>query len=155
MADIASQGHDCHLLHTNQRAARLKARASMSTLAIAAQDIAMTLPRKSVAAMRPAKRLAVSLRASIATNRPLTQAAAREIARDIAVNTAPLSVAITKRLLWESPNLTPAEVGQRETELHHHVMGKPDAIEGAMAYLEKRSPRWQLSPTRDWPEWPD
>lgn len=80
--------------------------------------------------------------------------AAMEIARDITVNTAPLSVAVTKRLLWESPNLTAAEVGHRETMLHHHLMGKPDAIEGPVAWLERREPRWKLSVTNDWPEWP-
>ena len=78
--------------------------------------------------------------------------AALEIARDIAVNTAPLSVGISKRLLWESPNLTPAEVGRKETELHHHLMGKPDAIEGAMAWIERRTPQWTLSVKNDWPD---
>jgi len=81
--------------------------------------------------------------------------AALEIARDIAENTAPLSVAITKRLLWESPNLEPSEIGRRETLLHHHLMGKPDAIEGPVAWLERRTPQWKLSVSRDWPKWPD
>ena len=80
--------------------------------------------------------------------------AALEIARDIAANTAPLSVGVSKRLLWESPNLTPAEVGRRETELHHHLMGKPDAIEGPMAWFERRPPQWKLSVKHDWPDWP-
>jgi enoyl-CoA hydratase/carnithine racemase len=79
---------------------------------------------------------------------------ARETARDIAVNTAPLSVAVTKRLLWEGANLTPAEVGQRETDLHHHLMGRDDAIEGVMAWLERREPRWKGSVRKDWPRWP-
>ena len=78
--------------------------------------------------------------------------AALEIARDIAVNTAPLSVALTKRLLWESSALTHTEVGRRESELHHHLMGKADAIEGVMAYLERRAPHWKLSVKRDWPD---
>ena len=80
--------------------------------------------------------------------------AALDIARDIAKNTAPLSVAIAKRLLWESLMLSPAEVGRRETELHHHLMGRSDAMEGVMAWLERRTPQWKLSPTKDWPEWP-
>ncbi len=80
--------------------------------------------------------------------------AAMEIARDIAVNTAPLSVAIAKRLMWESLLLPPAEVGRRETELHHHLMGRSDAIEGVMAWLERRAPQWKLSATKDWPQWP-
>ncbi|NQT73785.1 MAG: enoyl-CoA hydratase/isomerase family protein [Chloroflexi bacterium] len=80
--------------------------------------------------------------------------AALEIAKDIAINTAPLSVAITKRLLWESPNLTWFEVGRKETELHHHLMGRADAIEGPVAWLEHRQPQWKLSVKNDWPEWP-
>lgn len=80
--------------------------------------------------------------------------AALATAREIAVNTAPLSVAVTKRLLWESPNLTAAEVGQRETDLHHHLMGRSDAIEGVMAWIERRPPAWKLSVTNDWPSWP-
>lgn len=81
--------------------------------------------------------------------------AALETARDIAANTAPLSVAVSKRLLWESPGLDPAAVERKETQLHHHLMGRADAVEGVMAYLEKREPRWTLSASRDWPpEWP-
>ena len=80
--------------------------------------------------------------------------AALDIARDIAVNTAPLSVAVAKRLLWESMTLTRGEVGHLETELHHHLMGRADAIEGVMAWLERRTPQWKLSVNDDWPEWP-
>jgi enoyl-CoA hydratase/carnithine racemase len=80
--------------------------------------------------------------------------AALETARDMAVNTAPLSVAVTKRLLWESPNLTAEQVGQRETDLHHHLMGRADALEGVMAWVERRPPAWKLSVKDDWPSWP-
>jgi enoyl-CoA hydratase/carnithine racemase len=81
--------------------------------------------------------------------------AAYEIACDVATNAAPLSVAVSKRLLWESMGLTPEDVEHAETALHHHIMNEPDAIEGSMAYLEKRDPKWSLSAVRDWPgEWP-
>jgi len=79
---------------------------------------------------------------------------ALEIAQDIAVNTSPLSVAITKRLLWESPDLTAAQVGHRETELHHHLMGRADAVEGVVAWLDRRRPEWKSSVRDDWPSWP-
>jgi len=82
-------------------------------------------------------------------------ATAEEIAREIAVHTAPVSVAVTKKLLWQSPMLSPQQTERLETALHHHLMGKPDAIEGVMAYLERRDPRWQLRVSADWPEWPD
>lgn len=80
---------------------------------------------------------------------------ALEIARDIARNTAPLSVAITKKLLWQSPMLSPEQTERLETALHHHLMGKPDAIEGVMAYLERRDPKWKMRLSEDWPEWPE
>ena len=81
-------------------------------------------------------------------------AAANDLANDIAVNVAPLSAAVTKRLLWQSSELSAAEVERFETELHHHLMGKPDAIEGAVAYIERRAPKWSLSATEDFPKWP-
>jgi enoyl-CoA hydratase/carnithine racemase len=82
--------------------------------------------------------------------------AALAVARDIAQNVAPLSAALCKRLLWESRALGREEVGRKETALHHVVMGRPDALEGVMAFLEKRAPRWQLRVSRDWPDpWPE
>jgi enoyl-CoA hydratase/carnithine racemase len=81
--------------------------------------------------------------------------AALEVARDIAANTAPLSVALCKRLLWEGHALSVDDVGRKETALHNVVMGEPDALEGVMSFLERRAPRWQLRVSRDWPkEWP-
>lgn len=79
---------------------------------------------------------------------------AREIALDIATHAAPLSVAITKRLLWQSPGLTARQTGALETALHHHLMGRADAIEGVMAFVERRAPEWKLRVGSDWPEWP-
>jgi enoyl-CoA hydratase/carnithine racemase len=77
--------------------------------------------------------------------------AALAIARDVAANTAPLAVALSKRLLWESAALDREEVGRRETAYHHVVMGRADALEGVMAFLERRPPRWALAVPRDWP----
>ena len=79
---------------------------------------------------------------------------ARATAHEIAVQTAPLSVAVTKKLLWQSSALGPEEVERYETQLHHHLMGRPDAVEGVMAFLERRTPNWASSVTEDWPQWP-
>jgi enoyl-CoA hydratase/carnithine racemase len=57
-------------------------------------------------------------------------AAALETAHEIAANTAPLSVAFSKRLLWESWGRTPVEIEQLETDAHHHLVGRPDTREG-------------------------
>jgi enoyl-CoA hydratase/carnithine racemase len=83
-------------------------------------------------------------------------AAALAIADDIAVNTAPLSVALSKKILWSDPPLSAEETDRLETEYHRVVMGREDAKEGVLAYLERRPPQWTLSPTRDWPtrDWP-
>jgi len=81
--------------------------------------------------------------------------AALAMARELAVHTAPLSVACSKRLLWDDRAHDAESVGRKETALHHVVMGRPDALEGVQAFLEKRPPRWQGSVARDWPkEWP-
>ena len=80
---------------------------------------------------------------------------ALEVAHDMAVNTAPVSVAVSKRLLWGSFAMSPDEVDRAETELHHHLMGEADSREGVMAFLERREPQWSLTVTDDWPEqWP-
>lgn len=82
--------------------------------------------------------------------------AAVETAREIARNAAPLSVACSKRLLWESRALGWEDVGRLETALHRVVMAHPDAIEGVRAFLEKRDPVWTGRPSRDLPDpWPE
>ena len=71
---------------------------------------------------------------------------ALEVAHDIATNTAPMSVAASKRLLWDSFDLDRAAVGRRETEIHLAVMGHDDAKEGVRAHLERRPPDWSGRP---------
>jgi enoyl-CoA hydratase/carnithine racemase len=77
---------------------------------------------------------------------------ALSVARDIAVNVAPLSAALSKQLLWRAMDLGPEEVGRLETEYHRAVMGRPDAVEGVMAFLERREPEWGSRVPRDWPD---
>jgi enoyl-CoA hydratase/carnithine racemase len=77
---------------------------------------------------------------------------ALEVAHDIAMNTAPVSVALSKRLLWESFAMTSEQMNQVESDLHVHLMGKTDAREGVNSYLERREPQWSLSVNKDYPE---
>ena len=72
--------------------------------------------------------------------------AALEVAHDIAENTAPMSVAASKRLLWDSFDLDRAAVGDRETDIHLRVMGHDDAREGVRAFLQRRPPMWTGRP---------
>ncbi|MBL8774737.1 MAG: enoyl-CoA hydratase/isomerase family protein [Acidimicrobiales bacterium] len=77
--------------------------------------------------------------------------AALATAREIATDTAPLSVAASKRLLWSTPALDADECDRLETAWHEALMGRADAREGPMAFLERRDPNWSLSVTEDWP----
>lgn len=81
--------------------------------------------------------------------------AALELANDIAVNTAPVSVAISKRLLWESIGSTIPEEQAIESALFAWVSKQPDSIEGVKSFIEKREPKWNLKPSEDLPNWPE
>ncbi len=78
--------------------------------------------------------------------------AALEVARDIADNTAPLSVAYSKRLLWEAWRLSADDVEALETKYHTYLMGSGDAREGVESFLQRRVPRWTGSVSTDWQE---
>ena len=79
---------------------------------------------------------------------------ALELAEELAVHTAPVSVGVSKRLLWRS-SPAPHEINELERDLHLHLMGTADSREGVRAFMERRDPEWSLSPTEDWPEWLD
>ncbi len=80
---------------------------------------------------------------------------AREWARDIAVNAAPASVAIAKRLLWESVTETPRETMAKEKQLLAWAGKQPDAAEGVRSFMERRPPQWKLRASTDLPDWPE
>ena len=77
---------------------------------------------------------------------------AMEMANDIATNVAPMSAALSKRLLWDTAinGYTPQQVAALETQLHHRVMGSDDAREGVSAYLERRAPRFSARVSAEW-----
>jgi enoyl-CoA hydratase/carnithine racemase len=79
---------------------------------------------------------------------PTVRAFAAEIARE----SAPVSVAITKHLLWHMQ--TEDDLGAAE-ELEAHsfwwTTQQPDAREGIQAFRDKRPPRWSMRPSADMP----
>lgn len=80
-------------------------------------------------------------------------ATALALGRDIARNTAPTSVAITKRLLWRQlMENDPRRGKQLEDRLFYWSGKQPDAAEGVESFLEKRDPAWTMSAANDLPD---
>jgi enoyl-CoA hydratase/carnithine racemase len=78
---------------------------------------------------------------------------AREIASHIAVHSAPVSVAITKRMIWENFGVDdPAIAMKREGSTFAWIGSQPDAREGVLSFIEKREPEWKMKPSKDMPE---
>jgi len=77
----------------------------------------------------------------------------REMALDIAEHTAPVSVAMTKRLIYgllAEPEIEKAEF--LDSRSFAWVGKQPDAYEGVSAFLEKRKPAWKMKPSQDMPD---
>jgi enoyl-CoA hydratase/carnithine racemase len=80
-------------------------------------------------------------------------ATAQQMARDIATQTAPVAVALTKRLLWRFSGETDPEAAERlDAQVFGWTTQSPDAKEGIRAFLDKRTPNWSMSPTTDLPD---
>ncbi|MEU4332858.1 enoyl-CoA hydratase/isomerase family protein [Nonomuraea dietziae] len=63
-----------------------------------------------------------------------------ELAREVATEANPASVALSKRLLWADLDLDAVE--REETRAHLALLGTDDALEGAAAWRERRPPKW-------------
>jgi len=79
-------------------------------------------------------------------------ARAREIAMEIAENTAPVSVAMTRQMLWQySAAAHPFELLQMDGPLSVELGSGPDVREGVAAFLEKRKPSFPGKVSKDIP----
>jgi enoyl-CoA hydratase/carnithine racemase len=79
--------------------------------------------------------------------------AARALAAEIARETAPVSVAITKWLLWGMQGETDlARADDLDARAFWWSGTQPDAREGVRAFLDKRAPRWSMRPSTDMPD---
>jgi enoyl-CoA hydratase/carnithine racemase len=78
---------------------------------------------------------------------------ARTMADEIAANAAPVSLALTKHMLWKFL----AETDLHKVEEINHAYfawtgAQPDCQEGIMSFLEKRPPSWKMKVSKDMPE---
>ncbi|MEE2704332.1 MAG: crotonase/enoyl-CoA hydratase family protein [Myxococcota bacterium] len=79
--------------------------------------------------------------------------AARELAREIAEHSAPVSVALSRHMLWKMLGAEHPMDAHRVDSRGIYVLGQSDdAREGVQSFLEKRSPKFTLSPSDDMPD---
>jgi enoyl-CoA hydratase/carnithine racemase len=86
--------------------------------------------------------------------------AAYALAREIADNTAPVSVALTRQLLWRMAGADhPMEAHKADSRAIQSRGASGDAKEGVTSFLEKRAPVYPNKVSTDvpniWPEWKD
>jgi enoyl-CoA hydratase/carnithine racemase len=65
-----------------------------------------------------------------------------------------VSVAITKRLIWQNLMADIGATTKRENQLFTWAGQQADAREGIESFLQRRAPDWKLDPQHDFPEWP-
>ena len=79
--------------------------------------------------------------------------AANALAREFADNTAPVSVAMTRQMIWKMmTEQHPMAAHRVDTAGLRYCGSLPDAREGVESFLEKRPPRFSASPANDMPE---
>ncbi len=78
---------------------------------------------------------------------------AYEIAREIAVHSAPVSVSLTRAMLWRGLTFDhPMEAHRVDSRAIQQLGKMADAKEGVVSFLEKREPEWSLKPSEDTPD---
>ena len=68
--------------------------------------------------------------------------AARALAARIVAN-GPLAVAVSKKVVLESADWSASEMWDKQAALVMPVFTSEDAIEGSVAFAEKRAPNWK------------
>ncbi len=85
--------------------------------------------------------LAAGLVRSVYDDRESLLAAAHELVHEIAGNAAPVSVTVSRKLIWDAMTAGGPEDAHRRESLAIYRRGRSgDAVEGVTAFLEKRDP---------------
>ena len=80
--------------------------------------------------------------------------AAYAIAREIAEHTAPVSIALTRQMLWRMLGADhPMEAHKVDSKGIFTLGASPDVKEGIAAFKEKRPARFGMRPSTDMPTW--
>ncbi len=80
--------------------------------------------------------------------------AARELATEIAANTSPVSVAITRHMLWKGLDAESPMAAHRIESKGIYSRGRSDdAREGVTSFLEKRPAEFPMKVSSDMPPW--
>ena len=78
--------------------------------------------------------------------------AAREMARDIAENTSPVSVALVRQMMWRMLGADhPMEAHKIDSRGIYHRGKSADVQEGVESFLEKRPAKFPQTVSRDLP----
>lgn len=76
-----------------------------------------------------------------------------ELASDMAQNTAPVSVAMTKRMIYGLlGELSPEKAQAIDHKAFTWAGQQADSKEGVSSFLEKRKPDWKMKPSKDFPD---
>jgi enoyl-CoA hydratase/carnithine racemase len=79
---------------------------------------------------------------------------ARGLAREIADNTAPVSVALSRQMLWKMLGADhPMEAHKIDSRGVHSRGASADAREGVLSFLEKRPARYPVKVSDGMPDW--
>lgn len=78
---------------------------------------------------------------------------ANAIASEIATHAAPVSVALTRQMLWRGLTFDhPMQAHRADSRAIQGLGRLPDAREGVTSFLEKRDPNWTMKPSQDAPD---